>query len=64
MGSLGREIPGNFPFPGKRAGNFWTTRIPEFRVFPEVWEFPVSQEFPVVWELPEAQEFPEPWEFP
>ena len=21
MGSLGREIPGNFSFPGKRAGN-------------------------------------------
>ena len=33
-GSLGREIPGNFPFPGKRAGNSRGSGIPVSREFP------------------------------
>ena len=64
MGSLGWEIPGNFPFPGKRAGNFLTSGIPEFREFPEVREIPVSREIPKVREFPVAQEFPEARETP
>ena len=63
-GSLGREIPGNFPFPGKQAGNFRTSGIPEFREFPVAREFPVSREIPEVREFPKAREIPEPREIP
>ena len=45
-GNHGREIPGNFPFPGKQEGKAWASGIPE------LWEFPVARETPVLWETP------------
>ena len=78
-GSLGREIPGNFPFPGKRAGNFRTSGIPEIREIPGNFpgisrdsgisreisrEFPVSREFPGKISREISQEFPEIREIP
>ena len=68
-GSLGREIPGNFSFPGKWAGNFRTSGIPEVREIPGKFpgnsrEFPVSREFPEVREFPVPREILVPQEFP
>ena len=75
MKSLGWEIPGNFPFPGKREGNFLgleNSRVTgNFRFL----GIPISREFPYLGKLPwhgnswgigipVEWEFPKPREFP
>ena len=55
-----------FPFPGKRAGNFRTSGIPEFREFPEVREIPgkIPGKFPYLGKFPRYRNFQRHGNFP